>query len=118
VLVDPRVLADLELALMPLDLRLWPVHTAPICDDGPRQAFQIRHRLVEQHRGEWDVAADWTAVWIGFGPTWRDGDEPLPWSAHQTLWGALEAYAAHVRYRRRLGGVSRLPVPEGADAGD
>jgi len=56
VLVDPRVLPDLELALMPLDLRLWPVRTAPICPDGPRLAFQIRRTLLMRHRGEWDLA--------------------------------------------------------------
>ena len=108
VLVDPRVLADLELELMGLDLRVWPVRTAPICADGPRTAFQIRRRLLLAHRGEWDLAAAWTPVWIGFGTSWHDGDEPLPWSAHQTLWRALESYADHVRFQRRLGGVSPL----------
>jgi hypothetical protein len=112
VLVDPRVLGDLELAMMAFDLRVWPVHTAPICADGPREAFQIRRRLLMQHRGEWDLAASWTPVWIGFGATWRSGDEPLPWAAHATLWKALDEYAAHVRFHRRLGGVSRLPVPQ------
>jgi hypothetical protein len=112
VLVDPRVLGDLELALMALDLRVWPVHTAPICEDGPRRAFQIRRTLLMRHRGTWDLAADWTPVWIGFGASWRDGDEPLPWAAHSALWRALEAYADHVRFHRRLGGVSRLPLPQ------
>ena len=112
VLVDPRVLADLELALMPLDLRVWPVRTAPICEDGPRTAFQIRLRLVTAHRGDWDLAADWTPVWIGFGITWHDGDEPLPWSAHKELWRALDGFGEHVRFHRRLGGVRRLPWPE------
>ncbi|MET0766917.1 MAG: hypothetical protein ABWY50_04675 [Aeromicrobium sp.] len=111
VLVDPRVLGDLELELMPLDLRVWPVRTAPICEDGPRTAFQIRRRLLMKHQGAWDLAADWTPVWIGFGSTWHNGDEPLPWSAHQALWRALDAYAAHVRFHRRLGGVRRLPLP-------
>ena len=112
VLVDPRVLADLELALMGLDLRVWPVATAPICADGPRRAFQIRRELLLRHRGEWDRAAAWTPVWIGFGTTWQNGAEPLPWAAHEALWQALDAYAAHVRFHRRLGGVSRLPVPQ------
>ena len=112
VLVDPRVLADLELALMALDLRVWPVATAPICEDGPRTAFQVRRRLVTARRGEWDDAADWAPVWVGFGASWREGDEPLPWAAHQALWQALDAYAIHVRYHRRLGGVSRLPLPD------
>ena len=111
VLVDPRRLEDLELELMGLDLRLWPVSTAPVCADGPRQAFQIRRRLLMQHRGDWDVAADWAAVWIGFGATWRDGDEPLPWSAHEVLWRVLGRHAEHVRFHRRLGGVPRLPLP-------
>lgn len=113
-LVDPRVLGDLELALMALDLRVWPVRTAPICADGPRTAFQIRRGLLMQQRGGWDLAADWTPVWVGFGTTWQDGDEPLPWTAHRALWQALDSYAAHVRFHRRLGGVSRLPVPQDA----
>ena len=112
VLVAPRALADVELELMALDLRVWPVSTAPICADGPRTAFQIRHRLLLQHRGDWAVAADWTPVWIGFGPSWRDGAEPLPWSAHAALWQALDAHAEHVRFHRRLGGVARLPLPQ------
>ncbi len=112
VLVDPRVLPDVELALMSLDLRLWPVRTAPICADGPRTAFQIRHRLLTRHRGEWDLAADWTPVWIGFGDSWRTGDDPLPWAAHQALWRTLDSYADHVRFHRRLGGVRRIHVPD------
>lgn len=112
-LVDPRILADLELALMSLDLPVWPVRTAPICIDGPRRAFQIRRELLLRHRGEWDLAADWTPVWVGFGTTWRNGDEPLPWAAHRAVWQALDAYADHVRFHRRLGGVGRLPVPQG-----
>ena len=115
VLVSPAVLADLELALMALDLRVWPVRTAPICLDGPREAFQIRRRLLMKHGAEWDLATDWVPVWIGFGATWRNGDEPLPWAAHATLWRALDAHAEHVRFHRRLGGVRRLPLPEGVD---
>ena len=111
VLVAPRVLADLELELMSLDLPVWPVRTAPICTDGARMAFQIRHRLLMKHRGGWDIAAAWTPVWIGFGPTWQNGDEPLPWAAHEALWGALESFADHVRFHRRLGGVPRLSLP-------
>ena len=111
-LVDPRLLGDLELELMALDLRVWPVGTAPICEDGPRTAFQIRRGLLMKHRGEWDVAADWTPVWIGFGASWRTGDEPLPWAAHQALWTALDSHAEHVRFHRRLGGVRRLPLPD------
>lgn len=111
VLVAPVVLRDLEIELMTLDLTLWPVRTAPICADGPRTAFQIRNRLVTMHRGEWDLAADWTPVWVGFGPSWRDGDEPLPWAAHAVLWRTLDGYADHVRFHRRLGGVPHLTPP-------
>jgi hypothetical protein len=112
VLVAPCVLADLELELMALDMRVWPVTTAPICTDGPRTAFQIRRRLLMAHRGEWDAAAEWLPVWIGFGPSWQNGDEPLPWAAHAALWDALDAHEEHVRFHRRLGGVPRLPLPK------
>ena len=111
VLVDPRVLPDVELELMELDLRVWPVATAPICVDGPRTAFQLRRRMVTARRGAWDVAATWTPVWISFGESWYDGAKPLPWAAHQTLWRALETHGDHVRYQRRLGGVPPLQVP-------
>jgi hypothetical protein len=111
-LVDPAVLADVELELMVLDLHVWPVRTAPICIDGPRTAFQVRRRLLMQHRGDWDLAADWVPVWISFGESWRTGDDPLPWAAHKTLWRLLEEYAEHVRYQKRLGGVRPLDVPE------
>lgn len=111
VLVDPRVLEDLELELMALDLRVWPVHTAPICVDGPRAAFQLRRRLVMAARGEWDVAEGWVPVWISFGAGWRRGAEPLPWVAHRTLWDALDRRASQVRFHRRLGGVAPLLAP-------
>ena len=113
VLVDPRVLADLELDLMALDLRVWPVRTAPNCADGPRTAHQVRRDLLVRHRGAWDLAAEWVPVWVAFGTTWRtDRDEPLPWSAHEALWRSLDRYAAHVRFRRRLGGVAPLLLPD------
>jgi hypothetical protein len=115
VLVEPCVLADLELQLMGLDFRVWPVSTAPTHLDGPRAAFQLRRRLLMSHRGAWDDAAEWTPVWVGFGPSWQDGDEPLPWAAHRALWDILDGYAAHVRFHRRLGGVRRLPVPRDLD---
>jgi hypothetical protein len=57
VLVDPTLLPTLEVHLMALDLRLWPVATAPICTDGPRRAFQLYGVLdgyagrVRYHRG-------------------------------------------------------------------
>jgi hypothetical protein len=111
VLVDPVVLRELEVHLMTLDLRLWPVATAPICADGPRRAFQVRRRLLMAQRGAWDDAASWTPVWITFGESWYEGAEPLPWTAHQALYRTLEQYAAHVRYRLGLGGVPRLEVP-------
>lgn len=111
VLVDPRVLADVELELMTLDMHLWPVRTAPICVDGRRAAFQIRRRMLLQHRGAWDVASEWTPVWISFGTTWQRGNEPLPWCAHQALWQLLDSYAEHVRFQRRLGGVRPLQMP-------
>jgi hypothetical protein len=116
VLVDPRVLPWLELELMTLDLCVWPISTAPNCTDGPRTAFQIRRRLLMQRRGAWDEAAEWTPVWISFGTSWRQGDEPLPWSAHSALWQFLDAHARHVRFQRRLGGVPPLTVPGGLPA--
>jgi hypothetical protein len=112
VLVDPRALGDLELELMALDLQVWPVRTAPISVDGRRQAFQVRRALLTRNRGDWDCAADWTPVWVGFGRSWRNGDEPLPWAAHETLWRTLDAHSDQVRFQRRLGGVPRLPVPQ------
>ena len=113
VLVDPRALPAFELELMTLDLRVWPISTAPICADGPRTAFQTRRRLLEQHRGAWDLAAGWIPVWVSFGSSWRHGDEPLPWSAHATLWHVLDDHADQVRFHRRLGGVRPLTVPGG-----
>jgi hypothetical protein len=110
VLVDPAVLRELELHLMGLDLRLWPIATSPVSADGPREAFQVRRRMVEGKRGAWDDAADWTPVWISFGEDWYFGAEPLPWAAHRTLWQTLERYGEHVRYQRRLGGIPRVDV--------
>jgi len=114
VLVDPLVLRDLELTLMGRDLWVWPIATAPTCSDGPRLAFQVRRRMLMAERGAWDLAAGWTPVWIAFGDSWRDGDEPLPWAAHAALWQVLGEYAEHVRYRLGLGGVRRLTVPREA----
>ena len=111
VLVDPGVMSQLEVHLMSLDLRLWPIATAPICSDGPRRAFQTRRRMLMAQRGAWDDAAAWTPVWISFGESWYDGAEPLPWTAHTTLYRTLEQYAGHVRYRLGLVGVARLEVP-------
>ena len=105
VLVDPAVMRDLELHLMSLDLWVWPVATAPICADGPRQAFQVRRRMVESRQGSWDDAAGWTPVWVTFGDTWRRGADPLPWEAHTTLWQALAEHGDRVRYRRTAPGA-------------
>jgi hypothetical protein len=113
VLVEPAALPDLELEMMGLDLHVWPVRTAPIVVDGERMAFQVRRRLLLAKRGCWDEAAGWTPVWITFGTTWRRGDEPLPWAAHEALWDALAEFAEHVRYQKRLGGVRPLTLPEG-----
>lgn len=111
VLVDPAVLAELELTLMALDLRVWPIRTAPIVIDGPRTEFQVRRKLLMRHRGAWDCAATWTPVWIGFGRRWHRGDAPLPWVAHRTLWDVLDRYPDHVRFHRRLGGVPTITMP-------
>jgi hypothetical protein len=111
VLVAPSALRELELDLMPLDLWVWPVATSPAYADGPRAAFQIRRRMIEARRGEWDLAAGWTPVLISFGASWYDGDEPLPWAAHATLWRTLEQRADHVRYRLGLTGVPILDLP-------
>lgn len=109
VLVDPRVLGDVELELMTLDMPMWQVRTAPICEDGPRMAFQIRNKLVTAQRGAWDCAQHWVPVWIGFGSTWAPEGEVVPWLAHKALWTVLEEYADHVRYHKRLGGIPRVP---------
>ncbi len=111
VLVHPAHLRALELALVERDLWVWPVATAPICVDGPRRAFQLRRRMVEQRAGAWDCAADWVPVWISFGASWSADGEPLPWAAHRELWAVLAEHAEHVRHRRRLGGVPRLRGP-------
>ena len=110
VLVDPGVQRELELDLMSRDLWLWPVATAPVCIDGPRQAFQIRRRMIESRRGEWDDAAEWVPVWISFGDSWYAGAEPLPWAAHAALWDKLAEYADSTRYRLGLGGVPTAMV--------
>ena len=111
VLVDPTALAELEIELMARDLNLWPVATAPNCPDGPRQAFQLRRRLLMARRGEWDDAAGWVAAWVSFGDTWRLADEPVPWVARRILYEILDAHADHVHYRKGLGGVPPLDVP-------
>ena len=116
VLVDPAVLVELEIELMAHDLWLWEVASAPNAADGPRQAFQLRRRLVMARRGAWDDAATWVPVWISFGDTWRHGAEPLSWAARTTLYRVLDEHADHVRDRRGLGGVPPLDVPREATA--
>lgn len=110
VLVDPAVLRDFELDLMAHDFRVWPVHVTPTFPDPQRLAFQLRRSLIEANQGRWDDAADWTLVWITFGESWRDGDEPLPWPAHAALWDKLAEYTGRVHYRLGLGGVPHLSV--------
>ena len=113
-LVDPAVLADFELDLMSQDFRVWLVHAVPTFPDAPRLAFQIRRSLLDWANGKWADAADWTVVWITFGESWLDGDEPIPWPAHAALWDKLAQYAGHARYNVGLGGVPRLSVPREA----
>ena len=91
VLVDPAVLRDFELDLMAHDFRVWPVHRVSTFPDPQRLAFQIRRSLIDYSNGRWADAADWTLVWITFGESWLDGDEPIPWPAHAALWDNLPA---------------------------
>jgi len=113
VLVNPLVLRDFELDLMAHDFRVWPVHrtSTALCEDGPRLAFQLRRSLIEASQGRWAVAAEWTLVWITFGESWVQGDEPIPWPAHAALWDKLAEYGEDVRYKLGLGGVPKLYVP-------
>ena len=111
VLVDPEVLGDFELDLMTHDFRVWVVHSVSTFPDAPRLAFQIRRSLIDWSQGRWAVAANWTLVWITFGESWLDGEEPIPWPAHSALWNKLSEYGDHVRYNLGLGGVPRLTVP-------
>ena len=111
VLVDPRVLVGLEVELIARDLWLWPVATAPNSVDGPRQAFQLRRRMVMAQQGAWDDAADWTVSWVSFGATWRQPGEPVAWPARRELYAVLDQYGERVRYRRGLVGVPPLHAP-------
>lgn len=115
VLVDPAVLSDFELDLMSHDFRVWIVDTVTTFRDPARLAFQIRRSLIDWSQGKWASAADWTVVWITFGESWLDGDEPIPWPAHAALWDKLAEYTPHVRYNLGLGGVPRLSVPRDRD---
>jgi hypothetical protein len=111
VLVDPEILAEFELDLMAHDLRVWAVHRVTTFPDAPRLAFQIRRSLIDWSQGRWTDAASWTLVWIAFGDSWLDGEEPIPWCAHAALWDKLTEYGGQVRYNLGLGGVPKLSVP-------
>lgn len=114
VLVDPAVLRDLELDLMAHDFRVWAVHRVPTFPDPRRLAFQIRRSLIEWSQGRWADAAEWTLVWVTFGESWLEGEDPIPWPAHAALWDKLSEYSDHVRYNLGLGGVPRLSIPREA----
>ena len=121
VLVEPSMVADLELRVMTDDLWLWPVRTAPVVVDGARMEFQLRRRLVEQRHGAWDDAAGVDArrgvgfgrrAWHEFGPraaTYAADAARSRWAAHQTVCGARwqEFGVRLVRYRQR--GLERHP---------
>lgn len=110
-LVDPVVLERLELELMTLDFRVWPVHTAPTFADPAQLAMQIRRSLIEWSQGQWEHAADWTLIWITFGDSWWDHDEDtISWPAHSALWNKLAEYSQNVRYNKGLSGIPKLGV--------
>jgi len=111
VLVDPAVLDILELDLMGLDFRVWPVRTTTTFGDPAQLAMQLRRSLIECNDLSWRVAANWVVIWVTFGESWRDGDEPIPWPAHAALWDKLAEYAPYVRYHKWLGGMPRIRVP-------
>ncbi len=96
------------------DFRVWLVESTPIFPDPRRLAFQLRRSLIDWSQGRWSAAADWTPVWITFGPSWLDGDEPIPWPAHAALWDKLGQYGSAVLFNRGLSGIPRLPVPREA----
>ncbi|HEY3735968.1 MAG TPA: hypothetical protein VGL26_00880 [Jatrophihabitans sp.] len=111
-LVDPAVLAEFELDLMAHDFRVWLVETAPNFPDPKRLAFQVRQSLIDWSQGRWVDAAEWAVVWIAFGDSWQDGDEPIPWAAHAALWDKLDQYRSAVRFNRGLTGIPRVAVPQ------
>jgi len=111
VLVNPAVLPDFELDLMSNDFRVWIVSSVSVFVDAPRAAFQIRRSLIDWSNGKWELAADWTLIWITFGESWLDGENPIPWPSHAALWDKLAEYSENVRYNLGLGGVPRLGVP-------
>jgi hypothetical protein len=115
VLVDPAVLHDFELDLMSQDFRVWPVHRTATFPDPHRLAFQLRRSMIDWSNGRWSEAEKWTLVWVSFGESWQNGDEPLPWPAHAALWDKLAQYRGHVHYNLGLGGVPHLSVPHEQD---
>ncbi len=117
VLVHPAVLSELELELMAADFRVWAVHTVTTFPDAARLAFQIRRSLIEYSCGKWADASTWTLVWITFGDSWLEGEEPIPWPAHAALWNKLAGFGEDLRYNLGLGGVPRLSVPRDHRAG-
>jgi hypothetical protein len=88
------------------------VASAPVSPDGPRQAFQIRRRMIAARRGEWDDAATWVPAWVSFGESWGHGVDTIPWPARRILYKTLDDYVDRVHYRRGLGGVPLLVVPQ------
>jgi hypothetical protein len=70
--------------------------------------------MIDWSCGRWADAEKWAPVWITFGESWLDGDEPIPWPAHAALWEKLNEYAGRVHYNLGLGGVPRLSVPREA----
>ena len=111
VLVNPAVLDEFELDLMSNDFRVWPVHSVPTLADAPRTAMQIRRSLIDCSQGRWQLATDWTVVWITFGESWLDGENPIPWPSHAALWAKLAEYCDDVRYNLGLSGTPKLGVP-------
>ena len=121
VLVDPAILDDFELDLMADDFRVWEVQSVTTFPDAARLAFQVRRSLIEWSQGRWADAADWTLVWITFGESWLDGDEPIPVAiARSTPVGQARRLPTvrGVRYNLGLGGVPRLSVPSDAGTTD
>jgi hypothetical protein len=82
--------------------------------DPEQLAFEVRRSLIEWSQGRWSDSAEWAVVWIAFGESWLDGDEPIPWPAHAALWDKLDQYWPTVRFNRGLTGVPHLAVPREA----
>ena len=70
-----------------------------------------------KHRGEWDLAADWAPVWIGFGAEpGRHGPARATCRgrAHEALWqecsDSLHARPTVRFHPQARAGVSRIPL--------